>query len=98
MDRLTAKHRAVKVGRCIGLFGMIDLQRNSAGDPMAPYNGSSEAMAALGKAFRDLGLFTFVRWGSFMCNPPLIITETQLREAFAIVDEALEVVDAYFEG
>lgn len=98
MDRLTEKHRAVKGGRCIGLFGMVDLQKNSAGEPMAPYNGSSPAMNALGAAFKELGLFTFVRWGSFMCNPPLIITEPQLREAFAIIDKALEVVDPYFEG
>ncbi len=98
MDRLQARHRCVKTGRCIGLFGMIDLQKNSAGEPMAPYNGSSEGMAALGKAFAELGLFTFVRWSSFMCNPPLIITEEQLRDAFAIVDKALEVVDPYFEG
>ncbi len=98
MDRLTAKHPTVKEGRCIGLFGMIDLQRNSKGDRMAPYNGSSEAMVALGKRFHELGLFTFVRWGSFMCNPPLSITEEQLREAYAVVDEALEVTHPYFEG
>ena len=98
MDRLQARHRCVKTGRCIGLFGMIDLQKNSAGEPMAPYNGTSEAMAALGKAFGQAGLFTFVRWSSFMCNPPLIINETQLREAFAVVDKALEVVDPFFEG
>lgn len=33
-----------------------------------------------------------------MCNPPLCITEEQLREAYGIVDEALEVLDDYFEG
>ncbi len=98
MDRLTAKHPTVKEGRCIGLFGMMDLQRNSNGDRLAPYNGTSEAMAALGKRFRELGLFTFVRWGSFMCNPPLSITEEQLREAYALVDEALEVTHPFFEG
>mgnify|MGYP004255382629 CR=1 FL=1 len=32
----------------------------------------------LGAFFRESGLFTFVRWGSFMCNPPLCITEEQL--------------------
>lgn len=33
-----------------------------------------------------------------MCNPPLSITEEQLREGFAIVDRALAVVDAVFEA
>jgi taurine--2-oxoglutarate transaminase len=98
MDRLTAKHPSVKEGRCIGLFGMIDLQKNSQGEPMAPYNGTSEAMGKLGAFFRENGLFTFVRWGSFMCNPPLCITEEQLLECFEIIDRALDVTDPYFEG
>ncbi|MCA9564097.1 MAG: aminotransferase class III-fold pyridoxal phosphate-dependent enzyme [Myxococcales bacterium] len=97
MARLKERHKTVKAYRAIGLFGMIDLQADSKGTPMAPYNGSSEAMNALGKRFKELGLFTFVRWGSFMANPPLCITEAQLREAFAIVDKALEVTHPYFK-
>ena len=97
MARLQAKHPCVKTGRAIGLFGMIDLQRNSAGEPMAPYNGASPAMNELGAYFREAGLFTFIRWGSFMCNPPLCITEEQLRGAYAIVDKGLDGVDAHFE-
>lgn len=98
MDRLTAKHPSVKEGRCVGLFGMIDIQKNSKGEPLAPYNGSHPAMAELGKRFLDRGLFTFVRWSSFMCNPPLCITEDQLREGYAIIDDCLEATDAAFEG
>lgn len=98
MDRLVAKHPSAKEGRCIGLFGMMDLQKNAAGDPMAPYGATSPAMQALASFFRDEGLFTFMRWGSFMCNPPLCITEEQLLEAFAIVDRGLDVTDQYFEA
>lgn len=98
MDRLQAKHPCVKEGRCIGLFGMMDLQKNSAGERMAPYNGTSPAMQELGAFFREEGLFTFMRWGSFMCNPPLCINEEQLREGFSIIDRGLDLVDAHFEG
>ncbi len=98
MDRLQAKHPSVREGRCIGLFGMIDVQKNSAGERMAPYNGTHPAMQELGQFFRENGLFTFIRWGSFMCNPPLCITEAQLREAYAIVDRGLDITDRYFEG
>jgi len=98
MDRLTEKHPSVKTGRCIGLFGMMDVQKNAAGDPLVPYNGSHPAMAKFGQALRDNGLFTFVRWSSFMCNPPLVITEEQLREGFAIIDDALAITDEAFEG
>jgi taurine--2-oxoglutarate transaminase len=77
---------------------MIDVQKNSAGEPFAPYNGTHPAMTALGKRFAELGLFTFVRWSSFMCNPPLCITEAELRQGYALIDEALAVTDAAFES
>lgn len=97
MARLQKKHPSFKEGRAIGLFGMIELQKNQQGEPMAPYNGSSPAMQQLGKFFKDNGLFTFIRWGGFMCNPPLCITEAQLKEAFEIVDRGLELTDGYVE-
>jgi len=44
-------------------------------------------MAALGRFFRENGLYTLVRWNTFYTNPPLCINEAQLREAFAIIDK-----------
>jgi taurine---2-oxoglutarate transaminase len=95
MDRLTAKHPSVKGGRCIGLFGMLDIQGTPRGDLIAPYGGSHPAMAELGKFFADNGLFTFIRWSHVMCNPPLCIDEAQLLEAFDIVDRGLDITDQY---
>ena len=97
MDRLKARHPSVKEGRALGLFGMVDLQKNKKGEPLAPYNGNHPAMGKLAAFFRDNGLFTFVRWGSFTCNPPLTITEEQLKEGFAIIDRGLEITDAAVE-
>jgi len=34
-----------------------------------------------------------VRWNTFFTNPPLSISEAELREGFGIVDAALSVVD-----
>jgi taurine--2-oxoglutarate transaminase len=98
MDRLKAKHPSVREGRQIGLFGMIDIQKNSRGERIAPYNGGHPAMNELGKFFKDNGLFTFIRWGSFMCNPPLCITKDELLEGFEIIDRGLAITDAVFEG
>lgn len=98
MDDLQAKHPSMKEGRALGLFGMVDVQKNSAGEPYAPYNGKHPVMTELSKFFLDNGLFTFVRWSSFMCNPPLCITEEQLGEAFEILDRGLEITDNAFEG
>ena len=39
------------------------------------------------------GLYTFVRWNTFFTNPPLCITEAELREGFAIIDRGLEITD-----
>ena len=75
-------------------FGIVELVRNrETMEPMAPFNGTSDEMAALGKRFRENGLYTFVRWNTFFTNPPLCITEPQLREAFAILDRGLEITD-----
>jgi len=62
-------------------------------EPMAPFNGTSPEMAALGQFFREEGLFTFVRWNCFFTNPPLCITEDELREGIDIIDRALAITD-----
>ena len=84
---LAARHPSVGAVRSIGLFGIVELVRNrTTMEPMAPFNGTSPEMQALGKHFRNEGLYTFVRWNTFFTNPPLCITEAELREAFAIID------------
>src|SRR6202045_2196499 len=88
------KHRSVGVVRSIGLFGIFELIRDrKTRQPMAPFNGTSDEMVALGKFFRENGLYTLVRWNTFYTNPPLCINEQQLREAFAIIDKGLEITD-----
>jgi taurine---2-oxoglutarate transaminase len=91
---LATRHPSVGVTRSIGLFGIIELVRNRQTlEPMAPLNGTSPEMGALMQFFRDEGLFTFVRWNYFFTNPPLCITEPELREGIAIIDRALEITD-----
>jgi taurine--2-oxoglutarate transaminase len=95
---LAVRHPSVGAVRSIGLFGIIELVRNRATRlPMAPFNGTSPEMAALGAFFRQEGLFTFVRWNYFFTNPPLSITEAELREGFAIIDRGLTIADRAVE-
>ncbi|MCA9694876.1 MAG: aminotransferase class III-fold pyridoxal phosphate-dependent enzyme, partial [Myxococcales bacterium] len=98
MDKLAARHRSVKTCRAIGLFGIVEIQKDANGTPIAPYNGGHPAMAELARFLRAEGLFTFVRWHTFMCNPPLCITPEQLREGFAILDRGLAITDRAFEA
>jgi taurine--2-oxoglutarate transaminase len=91
---LAARHPSVGAVRSIGLFGIVELVRNrQTREPMAPMNGTSPEMGALAKFFRQEGLSTVVRWNYFFTNPPLIITESELRDAFAIIDRGLTVAD-----
>jgi taurine--2-oxoglutarate transaminase len=94
MKELEKKHPSVGTTRNIGLFGLFEVVRNrETFEPMAPFNGHSEEMMALGAFFREQGLYTFVRWNTFFTNPPLIITEAQLHEGLDIVDRGLEITD-----
>jgi taurine--2-oxoglutarate transaminase len=91
---LAARHPSVGAVRSIGLFGIIELVRNrQTREPMAPFNGTSPEMAAISKFFREQGLYTIVRWNYFFTNPPLPISEAELREGFAIIDRALDIAD-----
>src|SRR5467141_4031463 len=94
LGELARRHPSVGAARSIGLFGLVELVRDRAKRvPLAPFNGTSDEMAALGKFFRQEGLYTFVRWNTFFTNPPLCINEEQLREAFAIIDRGLDITD-----
>jgi len=99
MKDLETKHPSVGTTRSIGLFGIFEVVRNRATyEPMAPFNGHSEEMLALGAFFREQGLYTFVRWNTFFTNPPLVITEAQLHEGLDIVDRGLEITDRAVTG
>jgi taurine--2-oxoglutarate transaminase len=94
MAEMKSRHPSVGATRNIGLFGIFELVRDQKTlEPMAPFNGTSPEMQALGKHFRAEGLYTFVRWNTFFTNPPLCITEDELREAFVIIDKGLEITD-----
>ena len=70
---LAKRHPSVGAARSIGLFGLVELVRDKAKKtPLAPFNGTSEEMAALGKFFRQEGLYTFVRWNYVLHQPAAV--------------------------
>jgi taurine---2-oxoglutarate transaminase len=93
-QRLMERHACVGAVRNLGLFGVLELVRSRRTmEPLAPFNGTSPEMKAIGQALLDAGLFTFLRWNTIMTNPPLCITEAELEEGFEILDTALEIGD-----
>ncbi len=92
--RLLERHPSLGAARNIGLFGILELvRRREPYEPLAPYNGTSDAMKAVAAHLRRRGLYTFVRWNTIMTNPPLCVTEEELAEGFEIIDEALAEAD-----
>ncbi len=97
-QEMKRKHPSVGDVRSIGLFGVLELVKNRATkEPMAPFNGTSTEMQKLGAFLRQEGMYAFINWNNLFTNPPLCITEEQLRESFDIIDRALEITDAAAE-
>ena len=93
------KHPSVGDVRSIGLFGVLELVRNRVTkEPMAPFNGTSPEMQKLGAFLKENGMYAFINWNNLFTNPPLCITEAQLREAFELIDRGLEITDAAVTG
>jgi taurine--2-oxoglutarate transaminase len=98
-EELAAKHPSVGAHRNLGLFGILDLVRSrDPWTPLTPFNGTSDEMKAIGKYFREHGLYTMIANNSIHTNPPLSITAEQLAEGFEIVDGALDIADQAVTG
>ena len=94
-EEMKAKHPSVGDVRSIGLFGVLELVRNrETKEPLAPFNGTSPEMQRLGAFLKEQGMYAFINWNNLFTNPPLCITEEQLKESFAIIDRGLEITDA----
>jgi taurine--2-oxoglutarate transaminase len=90
LDGLASRHPCVGAHRSIGLFGIVELVSDSKTKaPLAPFGQTSAASRRLAVLLREEGLYTFVRWHTFFTNPPLCITEGQLKEGFGMIDRAL---------
>jgi taurine--2-oxoglutarate transaminase len=96
---MKAKHPSVGDVRSIGLFGCLELVKNQkTKEPMAPYGGGSPEMAQLSTFLKDQGVFNFTWYNFLHTNPPLTVTEAQLREVFAVIDRGLEITDRAMTG
>ncbi len=89
LDGLKAKHPSIGETRSIGLFGAIELVKNR--QSRQPLVGPD--VTKMSAFLRENGIFHFAAGNILFTNPPLIITEPQLTEAFAIIDKALEITD-----
>eukprot|EP00771_Trimastix_marina_P001708 gnl/Trimastix_PCT/2799.p2 GENE.gnl/Trimastix_PCT/2799~~gnl/Trimastix_PCT/2799.p2 ORF type:complete len:525 (+),score=135.69 gnl/Trimastix_PCT/2799:99-1577(+) len=99
MEALASRHACILQARCLGLFGIIDLQNPQR--PGFPLAGKAlnapmhPAMKRLKEHCLTEGLWSLFRWNQVYCNPPLVVTEEQLEWAFDVLDRGLALVDEF---
>ena len=97
IEEMKAHHPSIGDWRNQGLLGCLELVKNrKTKEPFAPFNAKPDEMVVMNKVaakIRDLGMFTFVRWGFIFIAPPLIVTKEQIDEGLAIISEALKIAD-----
>ena len=99
LEDLMTKHKVIGEIRGKGVFWALDLVTDRATRaPLAPYGASSPAMNELVAACKKLGLFPFNNYNRMHICPPCNITEAELREGFAILDQAFASIAHHYTG
>jgi taurine--2-oxoglutarate transaminase len=97
VERMKQRHPSIGDFRNTGLLGCIELVKSRATkEPMAPFNARPEEMGVMNKVaakIKELGMYTFVRWGYIFVAPPLCVTKEQVDEGLAIISEAIKIAD-----
>jgi taurine---2-oxoglutarate transaminase len=90
---LAEKHEWIGEVRGTGVFWAIELVSDrTTREPLAPYGGSSPAMAAILASCTSGGLLPFTNFNRVHTVPPLTVSAEDAREGLGILDEALSEV------
>jgi len=96
LRELAERHPSVGEVRGLGVFWALDLVRDrSTREPLAPYGGTSPAMTELVAACKARGLLPFTNFNRLHVVPPCTITDGEVKEGLAALDDALAVADAH---
>jgi taurine--2-oxoglutarate transaminase len=99
LRELQSRHNVIGEVRGLGTFWALDLVKNRETKEMiAPYGGTSPAMADLIAACKKNGLLPFVNYNRLHVVPPCNVSETEAKEGLAILDEVFASIGKYYEG
>jgi taurine--2-oxoglutarate transaminase len=99
LRELQDRHKVIGEVRGLGTFWALDLVKNRETKEMiAPYGGTSPAMADLIAACKKNGLLPFVNYNRLHVVPPCNVSETEAKEGLAILDEVFASIGKYYEG
>ncbi|MFA9375166.1 MAG: aminotransferase class III-fold pyridoxal phosphate-dependent enzyme [Lachnotalea sp.] len=95
LEEMKVKHPCVGDVRYIGLFSAIELVKNKESkEPLVEYGKDPQGiMGQLIGKLKEKKFMTYSHENMLFVNPPLIITEEQLREEMIKMDEVLTEVD-----
>ena len=102
LEKLKAKHPSIGEVRGLGVFWAIELVRNrETREPLVPFNAAgadAKPMLDIAAACKKEGLWPFTHFNRMHVVPPCNVSADEVREGIAIIDQALDVADAYYEG
>ena len=98
LEDMKASHSCVGDVRYIGLFSAIELVKDKGTkEPLVPYGKDPEGiMGKIIGLLKERKFMTYSHENMILVAPPLIITEEQLVEELAKLDEVLGIVDKEF--
>jgi taurine--2-oxoglutarate transaminase len=96
---LAERHPVIGEVRGVGVFWALDLVADPVTrEPLAPYGGSSPAMNELVAACKQRGLLPFTNFNRLHVVPPCNVTEAEVKDGLAILDEALAAIGHSVKG
>ncbi len=96
---LATRHKVIGEVRGLGVFWALDLVKERlTREPLAPYGGTSPAMNELMAACKKRGLMPFNNYNRLHVLPPCNVSEAEIREGLAILDEAFAEISAHYTG
>jgi taurine--2-oxoglutarate transaminase len=102
LQSLKARHPSVGDVRGLGVFWAVELVKNrETREMLVPYNASGEAAKPMNDvvaACKAKGLWPFAHFNRIHTVPPINISLEEAKQGLAILDEALEVADTFYEG
>jgi taurine--2-oxoglutarate transaminase len=79
--------------RGLGLLACLELVKDRATrEPLVEWNTASPLPGRIKRSLWERGVSAYVRWNWLFIAPPLIITETELREGLGQIEEVLREV------
>jgi len=99
---LAERHPSVGEVRGLGVFWAIELVLDrQTREPLVPFNAAGAAagpMVEFTKACKSRGLWPFIHFNRTHATPPCTVSEDEVREGLAILDEALVTADRHYTG